>query len=260
MLTKLMKYDFKAIFKTLAPIFLVTVLLALFSRFAIFLSDKISLLELPAGLIVVLSVIMIFGLPFVAFIVGINKYYSSIVKDEGYLTHTLPVKKTSIVLSKLITSTVAMLAALVVSIISVFVGYNINSEIMDAITVAYNEIMKYDKWIILLMTISVFVSYICNVLLMYTSISLGQKHNGNKIGYSIVYGIVLYNINQIISSLLLFVPALFNKKYLEYFNEDLPSEGFINGFMIYAIVISIIIAIAYYLITTRSLEKKLNLD
>ena len=120
--------------------------------------------------------------------------------------------------------------------------------------------MDYDKWIILLVVLSIVIGYISNILLMYASISLGQTHSGNKLVYSIVYGIVLYNVTQIVSSIILFIPYIFDNKYLTYLEQEIPDPGFINGFIIFALVISVIITVIYYFITTKVLEKKLNLD
>ena len=42
------------------------------------------------------------------------------IKDEGYLTHTLPVKKGDFVISKLITSVISMGASILVSLAVIF--------------------------------------------------------------------------------------------------------------------------------------------
>lgn len=259
MLGKLIKYDFKELFKSLTPIFLITILLSVFAKVANYLSDKIAILEYPAALINIFCYIMIFGIPFVAFIVGMIKYYNSMVKDEGYLTHTLPVKKSNLVLSKLITTSVVNLLACTVSIISIFIVLD-TSSFMPLINDLISQIIDYDRWIMPLVIVSVIISYISNVLLVYASIALGQKHNGSKIGYAIVYGIVIYNVSQIVSSLMLFLPAIFNKNYMSYFDAEVPPALFLDKFIIFAIIISIAITLVYYYLTTLTLEKKLNLD
>jgi len=96
-------------------------------------------------------------------------------------------------------------------------------------------------------------------LVIYASIALGQKHN-NKIIYSVIYGVVLYNINQILSTVFMLIPRLFSKNYFEIFDDETASIAQVNGLLIYALGISIIFIIGYFVLTTKTLEKKLNLD
>ena len=71
MLNKLMKYDFKYMFKKVTPIYLIFLLLALLNRIAYFLSDKVSALNVPAAFILVLYIVMIIGVPIATFIITI---------------------------------------------------------------------------------------------------------------------------------------------------------------------------------------------
>lgn len=260
MLKKLLKYDLKSLFKSLIPIYLIAWLLALLTRIFSFFEDKISLLQFPAGLVKGLCIVMIIGLPIATFILSIVKYYNNMVKDEGYLTHTLPVKKNSIVLSKIIVALFAMGVSIIASFITIVLAFNISNDIIDVLKGLYKEIMNYDKWIILLIGLSIVISYISNLLLIYLAIGLGQKHNGNKKVYSFVWGIALYNVTQVVSSILLFIPSIFNSKYMSSFDEEVPDASFINGFLIYALIVSILICIVYHVINVKILEKKLNLE
>ncbi len=260
MLTKLLKYDFKALFKSLIPIYLVAFLISLLTRVFDFASTKVSLLDYPAGLIKGLTIIMIIGIPIATFIFSIIKYYNNMVKDEGYLTHTLPVKKSSLVLSKLITSTVAMGVSILVSIAVIFLAFNISDDIYKAFGELFDVINKYSVWIVPNILFNIILGYIGNMLLIYASISLGQKHNGNKAVYSVIYGTVMYNVTQIVSALVLFLPAIVDKNYMTKFEQEVPNANFLNGFMLYASIISIVICVAYYIISKKALEKKLNLD
>lgn len=260
MLTKLLKYDFKSLFKSLIPLYLVAFLLALLTRVFDFASDNISLLEYPAGLVKGLCIIMIIGIPIATFIFSVVRYYNNMVKDEGYLTHTLPVKKNDLVLSKLISSTFAMGASILVSIALVFLAFNVGDELLKSLGDLIEKINSYSVWMIPNMLLALVVGHISNMLLIYTSISLGQMRSGNKAAYSFIFGILIYNVTQIVSSLILFVPALFMKDYISNFEKEVPSAGFINGFVLYASIISIIICIVYHIINVKALEKKLNLD
>lgn len=257
MLRKLVKYDFKSLFKTLIPIYLIGILVAVFTRVANIAASKVSLLQVPAGLITSLCVIIIIGIPIATFIISVIRYYNSMIKDEGYLTHTLPVKKSSLVLSQLITSVTVMFTALLASIIVLLVAFKVPSNVFEGIR---DLLSNVDVLFVVLVIITLILNYISQLIILYAAIALGQKHSGNKMVYAVVYGIVLYNINQVVSAIILFIPALFNNKYIKFFEQDnLPMEA-MNYILIFSIVLTSLFIVAYYFVTTKTLEKKLNLD
>lgn len=258
MLNKLLKYDFKIFFKNIIPIYLITILLALLNRLFNFLGDEIYIFKYPGGFITFACFALLIGGPIVAFIISIIKYYSSMTKDEAYLTHTLPVKKSKIIISKLIVSFVLMISSLAVSILGLMIAVNLNyNAIFDFIKLISKEL---GTLFIILLLVAAIVGYVSNILTIYLSIALGQKCNGNKKVYSIIFGIVIYNVSQIVSTLLLFIPAIFNKSYMQKFTEEVPTISFLNGFMIYAIIITVAITGIFYIFTVKIMEKKLNLD
>jgi uncharacterized membrane protein (DUF485 family) len=260
MLTKLLKYDFKAMFNVLLPVYAVLIFLSLFNRLAEFLSDKLSILQIPAGFISVIYVIVLIGTPIATFVIAITRYYKNLAGDEGYLMHTLPVTKKDLVLSKLISYFVTLLVSVIVALIGLFIGeYGIkfNSDTLNNII---NTLKAAETLTVVLTTITIIISIIFQQLLMYASIALGQKQNTNKVIYSIVFGIVLYNINQIISAVILLLPILFNRELFDKLNNNNMMPSVLNGYLGASIIISILFVFGYFFLTTRTLEKNLNLE
>lgn len=260
MLRKLLKYDFKAMFNVLLPVYAVLIFLSLFNRLAEFLSDKLSILQIPASFISIIYVIVLIGTPIATFIIAITRYYKNLAGDEGYLMHTLPVTKKDLVLSKLISYFVTLIISIIVSLIGLFIGeygIKLNSDTLNNII---NVIKAADTLTVILTTITIIISIIFQQLLMYASIALGQKQNTNKVIYSIVFGIVLYNINQIISAVILLLPILFNRELFDKLNNNNMVPSVLNGYLGASIVISILFVFGYFLLTTRTLEKSLNLE
>ena len=95
MLNKLLKYDLKNIFKIMAPIYIVAILISTLARGAYYLSDKITLFQISYAFMFAIYIVATFSLPFATWIIGCIRFYKNIVKDEGYLMNTLPVKKSS---------------------------------------------------------------------------------------------------------------------------------------------------------------------
>ena len=122
MLSKLLKYDFKSLSKTIFPIYLVSLLLALLTRGVNMLADKFNVFSIPSGFISAIFVIVLIAIPIMTFVFTILKFYQNLIKDEGYLMHTLPVSKHSLILSKTISSTAFILLSFIMSILFLFVG------------------------------------------------------------------------------------------------------------------------------------------
>lgn len=99
MLNKLLKYDLKNIFKIMVPIYIVAILMSTLARGAYYLSDKITLFQISYAFIFAIYIVATFYLPFATWIIGCIRFYKNIVKDEGYLMNTLPVKKSSLILT-----------------------------------------------------------------------------------------------------------------------------------------------------------------
>lgn len=260
MLSKLLKYDLKSLLRTLTPLYIIMIMLAVLNRICNLIVDKLPIVKIPAGFIMVFYIIMLIGIPIATFVITIIKFYTNLAKDEGYLMHTLPVTKSNLVLSKLISNMIMMVGSLLVIVIAFLIG-TYNGNVAKIISDIFNIISKSGKESIIIMTsICIILGLIMQQLLIYASIALGQKHNTNKIAYSFVYGIVLYNVNQIISAIVIFFPMLFNSNLKKYMDSDyIPNSAF-NYIMITSIILTVVLIGAYFFTTTKVMEKKLNLE
>lgn len=123
MLRKLLKYDFKAMFKYWWIAALISILLSLIGGGCISLlqSDKVlpDAINIIAILILVLIIFGYAAFSFVTVILVFTRFYKNFYTDEGYLTFTLPVKRAQLLNSKLIMSTFAMFATGLMCVINV---------------------------------------------------------------------------------------------------------------------------------------------
>lgn len=125
MLRKLLRYDFKAVLKYWWIAALSSVALAFAGGWCIsvFANEK----DLPDVLYVVATLLMIIVvLGLVAFailstILIFSRFYKNFFTDEGYLTFTLPVKRSQLLNSKLIVSTTTTILTALVIIIDILV-------------------------------------------------------------------------------------------------------------------------------------------
>ena len=124
MLRKLLKYDFKSVFKYWWIAAVISLAISAAGGFAI--TALRSERELPTVVdVTAVTMLFVVALGFSAFallsgILVFVRFYKNFFSDEGYLTFTLPVKRSQLLNSKLIMSGTTMLATIIVIIINVF--------------------------------------------------------------------------------------------------------------------------------------------
>ena len=126
MLKKLLRYDFKSILKFWWIAAVSTLGLAFIGGWSISIFDNQK--ELPQMLYVVATLAAIIAvLGGVAFaimtiIILFSRFYKNFFTDEGYLTFTLPVKRSSLLNSKLITSIATVLITGLIIIVDIIIA------------------------------------------------------------------------------------------------------------------------------------------
>ena len=153
MLKRLLKYDLKSIFKYWWIGAITTVGAAILGGFCInILESERSVpqsLEYFVGMMLVIVVLCFVAFAIMSEILMFVRFYKNLFTDEGYLTFTLPVKRSEILNSKLIMSIFTMFvtcAVLVADIIiMLFIGYGnyiFTAEFWQEISIIINEILE----------------------------------------------------------------------------------------------------------------------
>ena len=116
MLGKMLKYDLKAMSKTMLPFFLVIIGMTVLNSFFIHF-------EWMSGIIAGSSIIfgLFIALGVTALVMIITQFYHNVLGDEGYLTNTLPVGVDVILFSKLLSAMIWLCLSGVVGIIVLFI-------------------------------------------------------------------------------------------------------------------------------------------
>ena len=120
MFGKLIKYEWKAMIRAMLPVYGATVAISLINGIALnsdlfkeiqglgligdYSNILYSLAEFIQFLLAVLYVVMFVGLFVMTLIVTVRRFWNGLLKEEGYLMFTLPVKTSSLALSKAVVS------------------------------------------------------------------------------------------------------------------------------------------------------------
>lgn len=264
MLGKLLKYDIKKIDKFLIIFYTLALIFALFTRLFSNISSSFIL-----G--IVGQICSGFTLAMIASILINNimrlwiKFKNTLYDDESYLTHTLPVDRKTIYLSKISVSVITLFVSILVIALTLFIAYYSKSNItwLKSVLVPLANIYNHSVLGIILLLLMAFFTQIINILQVgYTGIILGHKMNNNKVGYSIAFGFFAYLITQASTLLIAFIFALFNKNLMNLFitEEEILSIEVINTLGYICITTYLIVFIITLFINIKLLKKGVNVE
>ena len=260
MLGKVLKYDLISICKNLIPLYVVLLGLSLMVRI-LSLFDNVSVIEILLGLMIFgLILISIFSILLTG-IFSVKYYLENLFKDQAYLTHTLPVKKGTLLLSKVFSSLITIVITLVCVIISLLIAFyqaNLFSGVIEFLGKSYAGMEVY-KFLIF-MSIYGLIAYLTTILMVYASISIGFSKSSNKLVNSVVWALIFYFGMEFLNLGLLGIIMATKPSFI----ASLESNTFmmadlLNFFSIFLVFI-VIIGIGFYYISYRFMDKKLNLE
>ena len=263
MLGKLLKYDFKNLYKTLLPIYLITLVITILTVILNNLSDTSNLFSTLNGLMVLSYVVILMVLAVGTFFLSIRDFYLDFATERGYLTNTLPVKKSTIITSKFITSVVTMLSSIIVMFISILILVIGNGEwttFANSFANFFKDIPGDAVVMLILITVLMIVAYISGLAVCYLSIALGQLKNNNKLGFSILAYIVLYIIYEMYFTFALTFIGVISPDFVSSLDSEITVISSVN--ILFGILIGLVIVFTAVVtpITNYILKNKLNLE
>ena len=123
MLFKLLKYDFRSMWKTFSLVWAACLVLALVNRFTLDLPGRADLgFDSWGSAMSSIIALVFFGVLFAMFVAVmifvIQRFYKGLLGDEGYLMNTLPVPTWQLVLSKLICAVFVSIASMLITFLA----------------------------------------------------------------------------------------------------------------------------------------------
>ena len=205
MLAKLLKYDFKAMFKIFLPLWGVLLVVSGVNRlFTGAGLDAEQGLGLVNSLMVLLYVLLIMAVMVVTTVIIIARFYQGLLKDEGYLMFTIPVKPWQLLASKLISAMVISIISGVVALASVaIIAYfpEMGQVLAELWKMGMKNVPNFLPLVILLV-VSLFVGIICSVSQVYASMALGHLAGSHRVGFAVLAFIVLSVIWSTVGSVI----------------------------------------------------------
>lgn len=263
MLGKLLKYDLKWVGKIVVIFYILAIIFSIFTR--ILLNVENSLLftiigQISSGIMISMLISSLIN----GFMRSWVRFVRNVYKDESYLTHTLPIGKKTIYLSKVLTAIICAFTTVIIVTLCIFISYYSQDNIKSLQGFLELAANNYDTTIInLLFVVSfvVFLEIVFIILIGYVGIIIGYKSNNNKTAKSVITGFVLYICTSLLTLVIVYFIGLFNTDVMNVINTtNIVKIDAIKSIMTVGIIIYLIYDIIYYIIGKKLLEKGVNVD
>jgi len=263
MLNKLLKYDLKWIFKLLIVFYIVALVFSIFTRI-LFSIDNSTIFNILGQICSGVTISFIFSILINNIMRCWARFIKNLYGDESYLTHTLPVEKKTIFISKFLTGIITMLVSVLVILLVLFIAYYSKENIewlknsLNILATIYNSTVVK---LILIIFLVFFLEMVFTIFAGYIGILLGHKSNDKRIIKSIIYGFITYMLTQGLTLIIMFICGLFNKDIMNLFmTNNIQNIDILKYIMYGAIVLYIIYIISYYVIGFKLFNKGIDVD
>ena len=263
MLGKLIKYDFKSNFKFLIIFYILALFFAVLTRIFLNIEDSF-ILNIIGKICSGATIAMIFNILINNLMRLWVRFKQNLYGDESYLTHTLPVQRKDIYLSKILTSIILIFISIGVISLVMFVAYYSKDTLKFLKDLLLPVVEMFDSTIFLFVFAIIFILFLefTNLLQIgFTGIILGHKMNNNKTLFSVLFGFVGYSVIQTILLVVLFIISLFNKDMLNlFFTNEIINMEMVKFIVMLSIFMYSIFIIGVYFINQKLLSKGVNVD
>ena len=265
---KIIKYEFRSMFRLFIPLWLGILALSLVNRFTLNLQfDGNSLTGFFSGLVMFLYVMGIMAVLVVAFIFVILRFYKGVLKEEGYLTMTLPVSLDSVLWGKAIAGWVLMVLTILVCIASVCILVLGNFVQRVILVMTWERMVELTgsaaplALIVVQLVLAALVSTLYNILFLYLAMAIGHLAQKHRVGMSVLAYVVMSTVLSTAYNTFLTPVALnfmMGYDFAGRTNAQIVALAS-NGLWIYLATVVAACAV-FYFPTRYILQKKLNLE
>ena len=273
MLGKLMKYEFKALARVLLPLYGAVLLLSAVGHPLVRLADDHRLegiWEIFTAMFFIFYILTIAASVLLTLFLVLQRFYKSMVCDEGYLTHTLPVTTGSLVGAKLLTGSVWMLVSAVNAVASLVILFfsgetwqlvkilldsygTLSAEFAAQNGISLTAMLAFAGGVFL-------IALPTQLLIFYAAISIGQLMNRQKLLGAVGGYLALYMVGQMLSLGVLLLGMIFSGSLSgAALSGEMPAQ-LMPVMMTSVVLVQLVMGGGCWLLTHWIMSRKLNLE
>ena len=256
MLLRLLKYDFRAMWKRFSLTWGAALALALVNRFTLF-RDTGDAVFGQDGPFMFAFMCVIVAMFVIAMIFVVDRFSKGLLGNEGYLMHTLPVRPWELVASKLICGTVTWIGCGVVALLSPFIMAPVN----------WLELMQFPFWSDILRGIMkhpgtlALMAEFCLVILAFIVLFISVMYLAMAIGHLFSRHRRLISVAAFIG-LYILLANVYSRVFSYRFIQSLMDAATVNAYssMLAAIAIMLVPAVIFLALVCWILDHRLDLE
>lgn len=216
MLSKLLKYDLKSKLPFLCIFYALAIGCAGLSRlFGLF--DQVPILNIIGKFFSGAAISMIFNVLINNVFRSWGLFRQNLYGDPSYLTHTLPVTKPTLYLSKALDGLITLCLSFGVSCLTLCILYY-GTTLWDTVVTLLKVLPGGKPLLAVVLLVGLVFLEVLNMLQCgFTGLILGHKLNKGKVGYSVFIGLGVYTVASIFVFAIFGVIALFNEEMRQFF-------------------------------------------
>ena len=261
MIRHLIANDFRKMINILIYIYPFSIFFSLIARLCT-LWDPSTLQYLIKNIFISLTFTAIVTILVNTFIQILRVFINNFYKDESYLTHTLPVTKNQLILSKYIASLLVIVISVAVSVLTLIIVLN-GTGLMDLLYSAMqSNITAMDMPIssfFAIVSILLFLQICAIICFAFTAIIKGNMYDEKKRLKSLFWFVLYYFSAMLLVFLVVFVIFALQGNTAALFSQTIFQQSMVSIFVI-AIVLYAIYAATFFLISKKLWSKGVNVD
>lgn len=256
-----MKYDIKNITKILWIMYVIAIPLAVATRL-LSLGKEIQIIDILSKIFLGCTFSAIANILVNTFVHILRVFINNFYKDESYLTHTLPVTKKQLFLSKYFSSILVILASVLVCILSLFITFYSKEFMQQAKAFLEYSISGFDipVWLFLTLTASYLFFQICGIMSMvFCAIIKANTYNEQRLFKGLLWFFIYYIGAGIILTLLIGAGFLASGNITSLLAEQLSKTALIT-LLVLCLIFYFALSVAYYFLALKLFKKGVNVD
>ena len=192
----------------------------------------------------------------------LKTFICNFYKDESYLTHTLPVKKSQLLFSKYISALLVIFMSIAVCFLSLFILFY-TPELMDAIKVFFEaSIPGFDMSVGLFVCVVILLVFlqICAMISMsFMAVVKCNTYNSKRTIKGFAWFVIYYMGSTIVTVALAVIIFALAGNINNLFTNTLSQSSFVT-ILIISLIAYLDYAILYYFLSYRLFKKGVNVD
>ena len=257
MLGKLLKHEWKATARRYGLFYLILASITLFTAIIHAVPVDNVFFSMGETSLIVIYIVSLFGVVFCSTGMAIVRFYKNMVSDEGYLTHTLPVKVEQLVFVKFLVAYIWQLVTVVLCVLSLFCVFVVGHMKMGDFFDGMSYLTEMFGDMIPVFIVMMLVSMMYQLMIYYLSIAIGQRFGNYKILASIIAYCALSFVIEL--ALMLIILGIFGAVGFMEMAESMYTMKGMTGFYLMTTGLSAVTGIVAYFVTCYQLKRKLNL-